>query len=91
MTELQKCNPKCKSTLPEQQAAQLYGAGIPVHSVRWLLQQQLEQSLHLGQLRVKKQSCQFFLVLKQTKMQLYEQKQIMHWKLYLSYMNRKVH
>lgn len=42
--------------LPEQQAAQLYGVGRLVQSVRSLLQLQLEQSLHPGQLKLEKQS-----------------------------------
>lgn len=42
--------------LPEQQAAQLYGVGRLVHSVRSLLQLQLEQFLHPGQLKLEKQS-----------------------------------
>lgn len=42
--------------LPEQRAAQLYVAGRLVDSVRLQLQLQLEQSLHLGQLQLEKQS-----------------------------------
>ena len=42
--------------LPVQQAEQLYGVGTLGHSVRLLLQLQLEQSLHLGQLKSETQS-----------------------------------
>lgn len=42
--------------LPEQQAAQLYGVGRLVQSVRLQLQLQWEQFLHPGQLKWEKQS-----------------------------------
>lgn len=51
-----KCYLKCKRILPEQPAAQLYGVGRLVQSVKLLLRLQLEQSLHLGQLKLEKPS-----------------------------------